>query len=184
MVPKASVVDILDDEQASLTKVRKQQGTTHCNHDASQLYESTSFSDGFEPTGEIGLPVPVIQYSGRSKYSIDKSTNPENNDQLYLQLQSQNTQSSLLQNHKTNDSDNISLDESDKTSLLPQNSTRQLSDDNFCNNTKTTKNESAKEICLQTMFPLLMAGLGMVAVGIVLDKVQVCFYFRQFLCLC
>ena len=33
--------------------------------------------------------------------------------------------------------------------------------------------ESALSICIQTLFPFLMAGLGMVAAGVLLDKVQV-----------
>jgi len=172
MVPKASVVNILKDEQPSLFKSKKQQDKRQLNHTDSKkrIYESTSFAEFQEPD------INHVHYSENSKYDCSTGIDTKiNSEELYLQIQPQYKQSSLLRNSEGNDSDNISLTENDKTSLLPQSSTKRLRSSDFNSNANSTgiKHESAKEICLQTMFPLLMAGLGMVAVGIVLDKVQV-----------
>ena len=45
---------------------------------------------------------------------------------------------------------------------------------------KVVGDETAMEICFQTLFPFMMAGLGMVAAGVLLDKVQVFYKFFHF----
>ena len=160
MVPKASVVNISDNECNDLSSSKTQVDKKYLNYKGKDYYESTSLVD---------LPnVGLKQYPGKSL------AEKENGDHLYLQIHAQNESQSLHLNKASLDIDDSNLSENDETLLLPHNSNRHVQRDKTSRDNKSNKKtESAKEICLQTMFPLLMAGLGMVAVGIVLDKVQV-----------
>lgn len=84
-------------------------------------------------------------------------------------------------NHRSGQNEVIS--DNDTETLLPKNklkkaknSEQRLSDLSYDDGgvDPSAKSERALSIALQITFPFLMAGMGMVAAGIVLDKVQVC----------
>ncbi|XP_078493323.1 solute carrier family 41 member 1-like [Ciona intestinalis] len=82
----------------------------------------------------------------------------------------------------TNNSDSDGSDDfsNDRTALISptrlkkakSSDHRMVDFDNLNVNTTTTKKESIWTVAMQIMFPFLMAGMGMVAAGVVLDKVQ------------
>ena len=171
MVPKAHLV-------TNSIDVEQNQDSQYLNKSESN-YQSTCF------IGQDDLNV----YPNHSSNSVAGANN-FNDDSLYMQISSPEQKKQMVKTQlftKTNSKlesyvmetslnsaeDNLSDD--DQAALLPNRAGLSSSSSQTNVDINDRKQENAKDICLQIMFPFVMAGFGMVAVGIVLDKVQVRF---------
>lgn len=106
--------------------------------------------------------------------SIYNSTNGSglNSNEFITSQFSTNSNHTTLTVSDNNNSYNSSSGEELKMTLLPKRKRRsKVKDEDVQQNTVVP--ESSLTIALQITFPFLMAGMGMVAAGLVLDKVQV-----------
>nr|CAB3266281.1 solute carrier family 41 member 1-like [Phallusia mammillata] len=107
-----------------------------------------------------------------NKAALNKSENGHYNDAFDMDYQLVESEF----NQRSVQHDDIS--DTDTQTLLPKQSLKKAKNSDLklcelsCNSDAAPKSERALSIALQITFPFLMAGMGMVAAGIVLDKVQ------------
>ena len=185
MVPKASVVNIFDDnvENHSVSP-KKTLKKKIFNSVEGNSYQSTFFNGN---TTENELT-----YTKISNDLLQNHENQSDSEQFFVQIKSSSENNATMDRPTAYEAQVAEsafcddVDDNDETKLLPKTSSdesglptglfRRSSSTASTAGNPSSKKESAKDICLQTIFPFIMAGFGMVAVGIVLDNVQVSFF--------
>ena len=171
MVPKAHVIneDTTDIDLHVSTKTKSNK-VNHLIEKSNACYKSTSFASNelsttynndCENSNEIYLQLKPDENCTKedfhqklsSKKTVQSSNNSNSHVEQYLM-------------HYNNSKDN---DENEALLSLDQTKTNK----NMEEVAVSTPKEKSKDIFLQTIFPFVMAGLGVVAAGILLDKVQV-----------